>query len=268
MQSSLGLPLISLQVLNNQKYFEISKDSIQACLRRAVPWAQPLLAHEIYLPSSGQLQGVVRLEDFATDWNANLEGYRICCHNQHGFRFLRRNQGQIEWSRPFNMHQFPLLTHQMINQILDFVNSRVFKFLDLVSPSEPTQIICESKKLQKWLTDSFVGPEKPRAVPYIKWPDREVCINLMREHIKSWPWNFEYLGLIFLTLRESSSRYEFEIKNERGSVELFYEANSKNEVLWEAFKWICDYEYYQNDQNFILDAMFSGDVVKAWVKNN
>lgn len=248
-----------IEVIDLERPWVVSVPQMEAAIQKAIGQEYNSVGlTEIYLPSMMNLEAAVQAEDLQTLWDSPLEGLRISNFKNTGLRILERRAGKVTWSKDLN--KVPTgLYREILSQFLEFIASKALEFSTVLALPDTHKLLFPLPACTDLLKKTFLATTKPRVIPKLRWPDQEDCITALDKAIGSWPWKREdFSGLVQLSLEDS--KYCFEVRGERGALEMSYKSVNQDEVLWKAFQYFVRYDYFELDANFGLDHFyFSAD---------
>ena len=235
----------------------ISRDQVRAALAKAIrPESAARFDHEVYFPSVFNLQMAVPIHSLQTPWESSFQGCRISDFRNTGLRLLVRDGDRVLWSEKTDRPPMGLYP-AILAQFMDFMTFRALELLDLLSPQAAQKALYSLPACVDLLRKTFLAENKPRVIPRLKWPERAECVKAAEDLLGAWPVKLEsYSGSVRLSVADS--KFQFEVRGERGDVEQLCRSEHKDEVLWAAFRYFTRHEYFENDRNLAVDSFYFG----------
>jgi hypothetical protein len=116
----------------------------------------------------------------------------------------------------------------------------------------PQQLAFDLATCVKLIRGTFLDEKKPRVIPQLQWPNRAACVEAMDALIGPWPWKYQNYSES-ATLIAVNSKYQFEVRGERGAVEVAALEDNRADALWAAFRHFTRHDYFETEKNFVMD---------------
>jgi hypothetical protein len=227
-------------------------EQMQASLRSTLHPERKSIGHEVYFPAASQLRAAISIQELETPWDSSLQGCRIANFRGSGLRILKRNGNQVEWSEKIDRPPAGLYP-DILSQMLDFLTFRAMDLMNISSAHAPQRLVFDLATCVKLIRNTFLDEKKPRVIPQLQWPDRAACVEAMDALVGPWPWEYaNYSGSA--RLAAVNSKYQFEVRGERGAVEVAVLEDNRADALWAAFRHFTRYDYFETEKNFVMDV--------------